>query len=71
MQNVYLVRTATVVSMGAVMLGLSWMRAPADEMRVAPEAVAVSSTSAEPAVYFPAGFELQANDAEPEVHEYY
>jgi hypothetical protein len=71
MQNVYLIRTAAVVSIGATMLGLSWLRTPADEMRIAPEMVAVSSTPAEPAVYFPAGFELQANVDEPEVYEYY
>jgi hypothetical protein len=71
MQNPYLIRTATVASLVAVMLGLSWLRAPADETPVATEMVAVSSTPAEPAMHFHAGFTLQANADEPELYEYY
>jgi hypothetical protein len=71
MQSLYLVRTATVVSLGALFLGVGWMEMQADAMRVAPEMVAVSSALAEPAVYFPAGFQLQPNADQPEVYEYY
>jgi len=71
MQSLYVVRTATVVSLGALFLGVGWMEMQGDAMRVAPEMVAVSSALAEPAFYFPAGFQLQANAHEPEVNEYY
>ena len=71
MRNIYVVRTAAVVSLGAGLLGLGWMGMQGDEVRVAPERVAVSRASAEPAVYFPAGFQLQPNPDEPAVYEYY
>ena len=71
MQSVYLVRTATVVSLGALFLGVGWMEMQGDAMQVAPGMVAVSSSPAGPAAYFPAGFQLQANGDEPEVYEYY
>jgi hypothetical protein len=47
-----------------------------DDLQVAPEQIAVAAAQAEPGMHFQAahfhdGFVLQANDAEPEVHEYY
>jgi hypothetical protein len=71
MQNPYLVRTAAVVSIAAGLLGVGWMSMPSDDMQIAPSAVAVSGEQAEPARYFPAGFEIQANADEPAVYEYY
>ena len=71
MKNPYLVRTAAVVSLVAVVLGVGSMRKQSDDMQIAPEAVAVSGARAEPAMYFPAGFALQAAAHEPEVYEYY
>jgi hypothetical protein len=70
MQSVYLVRTAAVVSLGALFLGVALMEMQGNEVRVAPEIVAASGTP-EPAGYFPAGFQLQPNANEPEVYEYY
>ena len=71
MQNVYLIRTTAVASIAAAMLGLGWMSMHSDAPQIAPETVSVSSAQAEPAYYFPAGFELKANPAEPEFVEYY
>jgi len=71
MQNLYLVRTATAVSVAAVILGAGWMGMHNDEMQIAPEMVSVSRAHVEPAVYFPAGFELQAGADEGAVYEYY
>ena len=71
MQNVYLVRTAAAVSLVAVVLGVGSLRKQSDDVQIAPEAVAVSSARAEPAMHFPAGFALQASAHEPEVYEYY
>jgi hypothetical protein len=70
MQNLYLIRTATVVSLAAALVGAGWMAMESDEMQIAPEAVAVSGTLAEPAMYFPAGFEIQPGD-EGAVYEYH
>jgi hypothetical protein len=71
MQNVYLVRTAAVASIAALFLGVGWMEMQGDAMQVAPEMVAVSGALAEPAGYFPAGFQLQPNAHEPEAYEYF
>jgi hypothetical protein len=76
MQNLYIVRTATVVSLTAAFVTLGWMSLQGDDLQVAPEQIAVAAAQAEPGMHFQAahfhdGFVLQANDAEPEVHEYY
>jgi hypothetical protein len=71
MQNLYLVRTAAVVSLAAALLGVGWMSMQSDEIQIAPEAVAVSGNQAAPAVYFPAGFEIQPGADEGPVYEYY
>jgi hypothetical protein len=71
MQNLYLVRTAAVVSIAAGLLGVGWIGMQGDDMQIAPEAVAVSSSRAEPAMHFHAGFVIQANAEEPEVYDYY
>lgn len=68
MSNLYLIRTAAVVSLAAALLGFGWMGMPGDEGVVAPETLAVS---APPASYYPAEFELRPNPDEPEVYEYY
>jgi hypothetical protein len=70
MQNLYLIRTATVVTLAAALLGVGWMGMHADEAQIAPAMVPVAAL-AEPMVYFPAGYVLQPNEAEPEAYEYY
>jgi hypothetical protein len=69
MQNLYLIRTAMIVTLAAGLLGIGWMGMQGDEAQIAPEMIAVS-TSAEPAVYFPSLYVLQPNPEEPEVYEY-
>jgi hypothetical protein len=71
MQNLYLVRTATVVSLAAVILAAGWIGMPNDEMQIAPEMVAVSRSHVEPAVYFPAGYELQPGADDGAFYDYY
>lgn len=72
MSNLYLVRTATVVSLAALLLGVGWMGMQGDEVSIAPEMVSISGAQAEnTAYYFPAGFEIQPNESEPEVYDYY
>lgn len=70
MQSLYIVRTATVASLAATLLGVGWMGMQNDDLQIAPAAVAVSASRAEPAMYFPAGFEIQASADEREVYEY-
>ena len=64
-------RTATVVSLAAVLLGVGWMGISDDEVQINPERVAVASGQPEVAGYFPAQFEIQPDPSEPEVYEYY
>ena len=70
MRNPYLVRTAAVASLAAAVLTAGWMSMPSDEMRIAPESVAVSATRPEPAMYFPASYELKPG-ADEHVYEYH
>ena len=71
MQNLYLVRTAAVVSIVAGLLGVGWIGTQSDDMQIAPEAVSVSDSRAEPAMHLHAGLPIRANPEEPEVYEYY
>jgi hypothetical protein len=72
MQNVYLIRTAAVVSIAAGLVGLGFLGMQSDAPQILPGMVSVSTASlSEPAYYFPAGFELKPNAAEPEFVEYY
>jgi hypothetical protein len=72
MQNVYLIRTATVVSIAAGLVGLGYLGMHSDAPQISPSMVSVSTASlSEPAYYFPAGFELKPNPNEPEATEYY
>lgn len=72
MQNIYLIRTATVVSIAAGLVGLGWLGMHSDQPQISPGMVSVSTAAlGEPAYYFPAGFELKPNAEEPEVIEYY
>jgi hypothetical protein len=72
MSNLYLVRTATAVSIAALLLGVGWMGMQSDEMQISPGMVAVSGAQAQSTdYYFPAGFIMQPNESEPEVYEYY
>ena len=71
MQSLYIVRTAAVASLTAAFVAFGWMSMPSDEMQIAPEAVSVSGTRAEPAMHFHAGFVIQANADEPAVYEYH
>lgn len=71
MQNLYIVRTATVASLVAAMIGLGWMGMHDDDMQVPPQMVAVAGASAELGVYFPAEYELRASPDEREIVEYY
>jgi len=68
MQTPYIIRTAAVASLAAAVVAFGWMSAPGDEVQVSE--IAVAPTLPGPAVYFPAGFVLQANEAEPEPYEY-
>ena len=70
MQNLYLVRTATVVTLAAALLGVGWMGMQGDEAQIAPEMVSVSAVG-EPTLYFPAGYVLQPNEAEAQPYEYH
>jgi len=70
MQNPYIIRTAAVASLAAAVVASNWMSAPDDGLQLAAE-VAVAPTLPGPAVYFPAGYVLQPNDAEVEPYEYY
>ena len=69
MQNPYIIRTAAVASLAAAVVAFGWMSAPEDEMQMSE--IAVQPTLPGPAVYFPAQFVLQANEAEAEPYEYY
>lgn len=72
MQNVYLIRTAAVVSIAAGVVGLGFLGMHSDAPQISPGMVSVSTAAqSEPAYYFPAGFELKASADEPEVIEYY
>jgi hypothetical protein len=68
MKNAYLVRTAAVVSLAAGLIGLASMGTQENEMR---EVIPISTAAAEPAGYFPAGYDLQPNPLEPEIFEYH
>jgi hypothetical protein len=70
MQNLYLIRTATVVTLTAALLGVGWISMPGDEAQIAPQMVSLSAL-AEPTAYFPAAYVLQPNEAEPEAYEYH
>jgi hypothetical protein len=69
MQNPYIIRTAAIASLAAAVVAFGWMSAPEDELQISE--IAVAPTLPGPAVYFPAQFVLQANEAEPEPYEYY
>lgn len=69
MKNPYLIRTATIATLAAGLLGVGWIGMQGDEAQIAPQMIAVS-TSAEPAVYFPSSYVLQPNPNEPELYEY-
>ena len=69
MKNLYLVRTATIATLAAGLLGVGWMGMQGDDAQIRPEMIAVS-TPAEQAVYFPSSYVLQPNPNEPEVYEY-
>lgn len=77
MQNLYIVRTATVASLTAAFVAFGWMSMQGgDELLPAPEPITVSSAPTEPAMQFQAahlhaGLVLQANPEEPEFYEYY
>jgi hypothetical protein len=71
MQNPYLIRTATIVSLAAALVGAGWMGLQGDEMQLEPGAIAVAGAHAEPGHYFPAEFTLQPNPDEPAVYEFY
>lgn len=71
MQNLYIVRTATVASLTAAFVAFGWMSMRGDDLQIEPERIVVSSAQTEPAMHFHAGFALQANADEPEVYEYY
>jgi hypothetical protein len=65
MQNPRLIRTATVASLAAAIVVAGWMGSQGDEMRADPV-----GAQSEPGYYFPDGFTLQPNPAEPDVYEY-
>jgi hypothetical protein len=71
MQNPYLIRTATVATLAAAIVGAGWMGMRGDDMSVEPDAAAVLAAPSEPGFYFPAEFTLQPNPAEPEIYEFY
>ena len=72
MKDRHLIRTATVVSLAAAIIGAGWMGLQGDELQVDPAGVPVAGAQAEPGYYyFPAGFTLQPNAAEPEGYEFY
>ena len=71
MQNLYIVRTATVASLTAAFVAFGWMTMGRDDHEIVPQPIVASSAQAEPAMHFHAGFVIQANDDEPEVREYY
>jgi hypothetical protein len=71
MKNPYLVRTAAVASLAAAVLTAGYLGMPSDDMQIAPESVAVSAMRTEPAMYFPAGFELKPGADDGHVHEYH
>lgn len=72
MQNVYLIRTATVVSIAAGLVGLGFLGMHSDQPQISPGMVSVSTAAlSEPAYYFPAEYKLNPNPAEPEFVEYY
>jgi hypothetical protein len=71
MESPYLVRTAAVVTLAAAAFTAGWMgTGHDDEMQIPAALVSASNSGYEPAVYFPAGYELKPNPAEPEVFEY-
>lgn len=70
MKNPYLVRTAAVVSLAAALLAAGYMGMEGDNMEIAPEAVALSSSSSAPPYHFPAGFEIKPGAEEGAVYEY-
>lgn len=69
MQNLYLVRTAAVVTIAAGLLGVGWIGMQGDEPRIAPEMVSIAAP-AQTGFYFPADYVLQPNANEPEAFEY-
>jgi len=72
MRNPYLLRTAAVASLAAAVLATGWMGMQGgDEMQIAPQAVALSGSSVNPAVYFPAQFEIQPGADDGEYFEYH
>ena len=71
MKDRHLIRTATAVSLAAAIIGAGWMGLQGDGMQVDPAAVPVAGAQAEPEYYFPAGFTLQPDPAEPEAYEFY
>lgn len=71
MKSPYLVRTAAVASLATALLAAGYMGMPGEEMPLAPQAVASSASSAEPAYYFPAGFEMKVDAEDGTVREYY
>jgi CMP-2-keto-3-deoxyoctulosonic acid synthetase len=71
MQNLYIVRTATVASLTAAFVAFGWMSMQDDDLQIAPEQIVVSGMQAEPAMFFHSGIVPHTNDAEPEVYEYY
>ena len=72
MKNVYVVRTAAIASLAAALLTAGWMSMQGDDqMQVMPESVSVSRAQVEPAVYFPAGFQIQPAAEDGAVHEYH
>ena len=72
MQNLYIIRTAAIASLAAAVTTLGWMGTQGEEAQFAsPEPVSVAPTVPGPAVYFPAGFVLQPNQADAEPYEYY
>lgn len=71
MQEPHVFRTAAIVSLAAAIIGASWMGLQGDDMQVDPAAVPVAGWQSEPGYYFPAGFTLQPNAAEPEGYEFY
>jgi hypothetical protein len=72
MQNPYLVRTAAAVSVAAAALTAGWMGTGShtDEMQIEPRMVSVAPPYEPSSGYFPAGYELKPNAAEPEYLDY-
>ena len=71
MLNPYVVRTAAVASLTAAVFAAGWMGLQSEEMQNVYEPVSVSGAWVEPALYFPAGFQLRPGADDGAVHEYY